>query len=756
MVPFKSIFWCFLVCSSSLWCPGQSQDLHRLREKIKEIESHQAVLKSHPDFKSDLDDAKMVIEELWSVHFPTLLENPETALRFTNQCRNSTYSILMEYLKKLNISAKEIPIPMKFLTLLDATGKHGAGLLEGNLYMNGAFDECFDQDYTGYCEATKVNLTFVPSKLPLSWTVGLCVPKHCSSHDVSVLINSTMIFKVSEDSILCRDSKFPSFSLGAIVMLIVSGIFIVLVIGGTLVHVIYDYMGSFLKEVKMKDRPFMINDNGLDSGSHASERTPLLTLEVKKPKGKVSPLDFITAFSLYKTVPTLLATKQSPTVITSLNGMRVISMFWVILCHANIWVFMSGADNVFRIRDLGSRLSFQAVINAFFSVDSFFFLSGTLVAYLTLREMKKRKGVLQTILLYFHYYVHRYLRLTPTYAFVLFFTWFLTNHLAAGPTLYDNMYRDSCTKYWWTNFLYINNFYPWRLTDECLGWTWYLANDMQFFIITPLILIPLYLFFPIGLGVATAILIGGFVVTAALVGVFDFQSSVFAFVAYNYISPDIQHNYSDMIYIKPWARISPYLVGIILGFVLFKKVRIPFRNRLINACLHLVLWVLAGIIMVSCLYGLVFIWHGHTPSKAENILYITFSRFAWGVGLALIVFACHNGYGGFINTFLSMKMWTPLSRMTFNAYLVHPVVLTIMYGQLQTTIHYTDITMASYSVAAVVFSYGVAGVICLFVEFPLGTIEILIFKLFGLQRDSQRHVNLGTELDNKERVYQKD
>ena len=242
----------------------------------------------------------------------------------------------------------------------------------------------------------------------------------------------------------------------------------------------------------------------------------------KQSDSKVKWRDFITAFSLYKTVPTLLATEQASSVITSLNGLRVISLFWVILGHTFAWIVLYGVDNRHSIPNFLRRFSFQPVVHSTFSVDSFFFLSGVLVAYLTLRQMKKRNGRFPFI----HYYVHRYLRLTPVYAFVLFFAWFLTRHIAAGPSLsLVDPFAPQCSKFWWTNFLYINNLYPWKFNDQCLVWTWYLANDMQFFVISPLMLIPAYFLLPVGAVISSAFLLCSFIVTATLTGVLDLPAS---------------------------------------------------------------------------------------------------------------------------------------------------------------------------------------------------------------------------------------
>ncbi len=266
-----------------------------------------------------------------------------------------------------------------------------------------------------------------------------------------------------------------------------------------------------------------------------------------------------------------------------------------------------------------------------------------------------------------------------------------------------------------------------------MDWTWYLANDMQFFVISPLFIVLLFYTPVVAIITIGICLVGCFVATGAIVGYYGFDASFLGLV-----TPTGGASYNDEIYIKPYARIAPYLVGIILGFLFYKKVRISL-GLLYSWLVHILLWCLAIALGVVAVYGLYNTWHGHTLSTAENVMYITFSRFTWGLALALLVFICHNGYGWVVNSFLSMKLWIPLSRLSFNAYLVHEIVLIVLYGNFRNPVYYTDITMTAYTIATVVLSYGVAGVVAAFVEFPLGTVEVTLFKLLGLSmRESTR------------------
>ncbi|XP_066275162.1 nose resistant to fluoxetine protein 6-like [Branchiostoma lanceolatum] len=205
----------------------------------------------------------------------------------------------------------------------------------------------------------------------------------------------------------------------------------------------------------------------------------ILTFNLSSSQGIIGRV--LRCFSVYTNVRKLLNTKQAPGSIKCLHGIRFISMTWVILGHTYL-VHREGLDNRNRLGDEYPRFTFQAVNNATISVDSFFFLSGLLMSYLLLKQIQKSKENGKSVS-YGMVYFHRYWRLTPTYMFVLMlYVWVLPYTLSgpywpSTPDRLDPYCRDS----WWMNLLYINNFV--KGSEMCMDQTWYLANDMQFFVI---------------------------------------------------------------------------------------------------------------------------------------------------------------------------------------------------------------------------------------------------------------------------------
>ena len=96
--------------------------------------------------------------------------------------------------------------------------------------------------------------------------------------------------------------------------------------------------------------------------------------------------------------------------------------------------------------------------------------------------------------------IYLYCRLTGTYGFVIFFVATVFRYMEYGPVnIQTLMSTPKCRENSWYNLLYINNFQS--LPEMCLPVTWYLANDMQFFIITPPIVFILWKFRTVGFAI---------------------------------------------------------------------------------------------------------------------------------------------------------------------------------------------------------------------------------------------------------------
>lgn len=129
------------------------------------------------------------------------------------------------------------------------------------------------------------------------------------------------------------------------------------------------------------------------------------------------------AFSVKYNGEKLLAVSSNPDQLPCLNGLRFISMMWVVLGHRYAGFFSLPVVNLLQgleviekyisLHDILFRTFFQWVtkpgnmfmINAGVSVDTFFVLSGLLLAYVFC--LSQTKGVKFNV---FFFYLHRYLR----------------------------------------------------------------------------------------------------------------------------------------------------------------------------------------------------------------------------------------------------------------------------------------------------------------------------------------------------------
>jgi peptidoglycan/LPS O-acetylase OafA/YrhL len=261
------------------------------------------------------------------------------------------------------------------------------------------------------------------------------------------------------------------------------------------------------------------------------------------------------------------------------------------------------------------------------------------------------------------------------------------------------------------------------MTGECMGWTWYLANDTQFYIFTPIVLYLFHYNRIAGWSLLTGLILACLGVNIFLVIQYDFTY----YFAYYFLSGN--QDFFNYLYIKPYARAFPWLVGIGLGFIFHQY---GFKYKIGSVTL-----ILGYILSIGTLMFVIFFpyndWHNAPGFYSEgywsepvNVLFISFSRLLWGLALAYIVWACAVGYGGPINWFLGHHWWVFGARLTYSAYLIHPMIIKVYWASITSPMHYSAFYMAVWYIAFTVLAFAFACLVFLTVERPSMNLERLI------------------------------
>ncbi|KAK3086996.1 hypothetical protein FSP39_000145 [Pinctada imbricata] len=608
------------------------------------------------------------------------------------------------------------------LSMLDAFGKPPAGLKSFRIKWWGDFDECQAVDTASikgqYCK-TSIYISGVDlGGIPISLEEGVCMPSSCPEETVKALLapaftalsqslpNGIGLYVYKAE---CKIEDMPLDGKAVAMTIVCAGILLILIVATLFDVYITRKMKSGANQ-STKQNPEV---------SKKYEAEGVAGNPVKHPQ----PLQLgllervLLAFSVYTNGKKLLSAKKSAGSLSALHGIRFLSMSWVILGHAlalNMGIF----GNFYAVaQEWISWTSFQAIQNALVSVDSFFALSGLLVAYLTLKEMKKLGGILK--LNWGMFYFHRFWRLTPVYMLLLGMYTCFTKYIGEGPN-YNQKDLAACTNKWWTNLLYINNFVYYDYQPAgCLGHSWYLANDMQFYILSPLIMVPFYIHPVLGV-IASVIFLGA--TWGSLIG-----------LGLHYSWPPTQmgggvdmSNRDKMFaeyYIKPYGRMGPYIIGLITGYILYRtkcKCRMPWFVAVLG-------WVVATVVACLVLYGLHDAFNNNPLSVDVSVFYLTVHRTVWGACVCWVVFACATGNGGFINTLLSWEAFIPLARLTYCAYLIHPILMEVYVGTLRHPIDLTIISLSFLNIAYLVSSMAFAFILSVAFESPMMALEKIVF-----------------------------
>lgn len=276
-------------------------------------------------------------------------------------------------------------------------------------------------------------------------------------------------------------------------------------------------------------------------------------------------------------------------------------------------------------------------------------------------------------------YFHRWFRLATPAGFCMLLSMYAFKYWGDGPKYYQSWIMGRCDKTWWASILFIQNVIPWEAKNMCMGWFWYLANDFEFFLISPIIIFIYCKSRYAGYAALAACFLTNFIWNMAITAKYDF--GIFVTIA-------DKADYMHWMYLKPWTRFSAYGVGALFGWAYFEyktRQKNPQFNQSVWTKMFMSYKISTLVAYVSFLVGiflttfLVFIQYSFYKNHLEYnnwdkfpaMMYNAFSRAGFVLGLTLIILPTFEGRLPWIKTFLGSDFMCVLGRLTFGVYLMH-------------------------------------------------------------------------------------
>jgi hypothetical protein len=264
----------------------------------------------------------------------------------------------------------------------DAWGKLPAGLAFGNTVTYGNYDQCMSIQQpmtTQSCFLPLIENSRPPvpvDNTPL-FSSSVCVPAVCDPSRVPILVNEfVQRFNLSvpafDGANSCQSDARPSFTGLDWTAIIIFSLFGCLLIGST----VYD--------VVMKERKSKETEKKIFHMFYISTYYLFCYLE--------PPSNVLRSFSVYSNANRLLSCEQSksPDNLQCLNGLRVVSIVWVVFLHRHEFTLFQPNMNAAYQQEWIQ--SFYAMIwhGGYVAVDTFLVMSGVLVALQFFKEREQK------------------------------------------------------------------------------------------------------------------------------------------------------------------------------------------------------------------------------------------------------------------------------------------------------------------------------------------------------------------------------
>lgn len=251
-----------------------------------------------------------------------------------------------------------------------------------------------------------------------------------------------------------------------------------------------------------------------------------------------------------------------------------------------------------------------------------------------------------------------------------------------------------------------------------MGMLWYTSVDMQFHVLSPLVLAWLFGRKRIAWAVLAIALLAS--QTCNTVLFFMLNALSFNQVMYNFsLSLTSVLNEFLEYYNNPLSHLTPFLIGMLTGYLIHVCKCKGTTVRISRKCM-LTLLTLSFLSLVLLVFFDDFRFQKYNQ-VIENCS-LAFGSSIWSMCVCWIIFCCELGYGGVIHRCLSSHMWKIFSTLSFTIYVLHEqVILLISSTQFGIQI-ITDNRLLDFFIIIFLSSTGGAALIYIFVDLPISNI----------------------------------
>ncbi|GFU82280.1 nose resistant to fluoxetine protein 6 [Trichonephila clavipes] len=609
-------------------------------------------------------------------------------------------------------------------------GKPSSGILKGTSYSMGNYDECLDLSVTSkgvetteakdamfrgqYCRVrirfpevvieTARNyhrglinasalgklkdvvevIPYIPVKQNyMIHFLGLCFPSTCSTEDLSQLVKLIPFpGKASLDRCEIK-SEGTEVDHTQLIIICIFLILIFLVVISTFIH-------------------WLLHSKNDEKSTHKDKRCINISL----------------AFSMCNNTGRLTKNIEDDTeglvAGQSVRGIVVASVAWIILGYTYLFPYegyyfqMSSLAN---LRDYWDQGYFSAVMSFPLAIDALFVCYGFLLTYSLWQPALKPQDIeINVISLIVRNYIRLCLPLLLFFGIAL-----LLPLIASGPFWGDLLEgpitkcRDNAAAYFgmYSNFLDVE--------EQCFPHLWFVSCLAQLTLVG--IFLSLILSRNIKCGVFVTLLIC--ISCNAAVGVLTFKHDLPpSYVAY--FTEASSSLFWKINMALPLSHFGSYAAGMLAGIWIARKEY--HRTRM---CLGAIGWIAC----LGILYALqVVLFNSRYGSfdAYSSAIFAAIHRTAFALCVSWVLVACSFGLGGFVNAIFSWRVFDPLFRLSYYAYVFHFLVIAFITSIAREHLSYSHLELILRASSYTTATFFIVYFLYILLEMPLGSLKIAL------------------------------